>query len=213
MILRRALPLLLATPATAIAPISAARSQGRGVPPREAYRWRVMRQGSAIGTHNVTFTQRGEEVVALSDVTITPSFLGVVVYRYEHRYSEVTRGGRFVSVASRLNRNGTIVEVEARAGANGVEVQGPEGALRLPSGAVPLSWWEPQRFGGQVPLFGTSHGRPFDLRWAREALPGGGTRWRTAGEIEAVLDYDASGRWVGYSVRGDDGVTVSYAPA
>ncbi|MBB3898793.1 DUF6134 family protein [Roseococcus suduntuyensis] len=207
MILRRALPLLLAaSPGTAL-------SQGRGLPPREAYRWRVMRQGSAIGTHNVTFTQRGEEVVALSDVTITPSFLGVVVYRYEHRYSEVTRGGRFVSVASRLNRNGTIIEVEARAGANGVEVQGPEGALRLPSGYVPLSWWEPQRFGGQVPLFGTSTGRPFELRWAREALAGGGTRWRTAGEIEAVLDYTAEGRWVGYSVRGDDGVTVSYAPA
>lgn len=207
MILRRALPLLLA------ASPGAAFAQGRGTPPREAYRWRVIRQGSAIGTHTVTFTQRGEEVVALSDVTITPSFLGVVVYRYEHRYSEVTRGGRFVSVASRLNRNGTIVEVEARAGATGVEVQGPEGRLRLAPGHEPLSWWEPQRFGGRVPLFGTSTGRPFDLQWTREPLPGGGTRWRTAGEIEAVLDYDAAERWVGYAVRGDDGVTVSYAPA
>jgi len=207
MILRRALPLLLATPATALA-------QGRGaIPPREAYRWRVMRQGSAIGTHSVTFTQRGEEVVALSDVSITPTILGVVVYRYEHRYTEVTRGGRFVSVASRLNRNGRVAEVEARAGASGVEVQGPSGVLRLPAGAQPLSWWEPERFGGRVPLFGTSHGQPFDLQWSREALPGGGTRWRTAGEFEAMLDYSAAGRWVGYSVRGDDGVTVSYAPA
>lgn len=207
MIVRRALPLLLATPPTA------ALAQARGVPPREAYRWQVMRQGSAIGTHNVTFTQRGEEVVALSDVSITPSFLGVVVYRYEHRYTEVTRGGRFVSVASRLNRNGTVVEVEARAEGAGVRVRGPEGELLLPAGSVPLSWWEPQRFGGAVPLFGTSTGRPFDLRWTREALPGGATRWRTAGEIEAVLDYSAAARWVGYSVRGDDGSTVSYAPA
>jgi hypothetical protein len=207
MIVRRALPLLLAASPTA------ALAQGRGVPPREAYRWRVMRQGSAIGTHNVTFTQRGEEVVALSDVSITPSFLGVVVYRYEHRYIEVTRGGRFVSVASRLNRNGTVVEVEARAEGGGVRVRGPDGELRLAAEAAPLSWWEPQRFGGAVPLFGTSHGRPFDLQWTREALPGGAIRWRTAGEIEAVLDYTASGRWVGYSVKGDDGSTVSYAPA
>lgn len=207
MFVRRALPLLLASaPAVALA-------QGRAAPPREAYRWRVMREGSAIGTHNISFTQRGDEVVALSDVSIAPSFLGVVVYRYEHRYSEVTRGGRFVSVASRLNRNGRVVEVEARAGQGAVQVRGPEGELRLPANAVPLSWWEPQRFGGTTPIFGTSNGRPFELQWSREALPGGGTRWHTAGEIEAVLDYTPAGRWVGYSVKGDDGSIVSYAPA
>jgi len=203
MLHRRALPILLAA-----APAVAARAQGTG-----DYRWQVMRGGSNIGTHTVTFTRRREEVVALSDVTIAPSFLGVVVYRYEHRYVEVTRGGRFVSVASRLNRNGAIVEVEARATAAAVLVRGPEGELRLPAEAAPLSWWEPQRFGGAVPLFGTSTGRPPELRWAREALPQGGTRWRTAGEIEAMLDYNAAGRWIGYSVKGDDGSTVTYAAA
>jgi hypothetical protein len=172
-----------------------------------------MRAGYAIGTHTVSFTRRGEQVVALSDVSITPSFLGVVVYRFEHRYTEVTRGGRLVSVASRLNRDGTIVEVEARATPGGVLLRGPQGELRLPPDAAPLSWWEPQRFGGAVPLFGTTTGRPIELRWGREALPGGGIRWRTEGEIEAVLDYNAAGRWVGYSVKGDDGSTVSYVSA
>lgn len=200
---RRALPLLLAA-----GPAVAARAQSAG-----DYRWQVMRGGVNIGTHTVTFTRRGDEVVALSDVTITPSVLGVVVYRFEHRYSEVTRGGRFVSVASRLNRNGAIVEVEARATPDAVLVRGPQGAMRLPAEAAPLSWWEPQRFGGAVPLFGTSTGRPPQLRWAREALPQGGTRWRIAGEIEAVLDYNAAGRWIGYSVQGDDGSTVTYTAA
>lgn len=205
MIVRRALPLLLASamPGASLAQAS----------PREDYRWRVMRSGSAIGTHDITFTRRGAEMVALSDVSIAPSFLGVVVYRFEHRYAEVTRGGAFVSVSSRLNRNGTIVEVEARATPGAVLVRGPDGERRLPADAAPLSWWEPQRFGGAVPLFGTSTGRPPELRWTREALPGGAARWRTEGEIEAVLDYTAAGRWVGYSVKGDDGSTVSYTPA
>ena len=90
MILRRGLPLLLATPAMA---------QASG-----DYRWRVMRNGMAIGTQSVSFTQRGAERVALSETLIAPTVLGIVVYRYEHRYTEVTRGGRFVSVRSRLNR-------------------------------------------------------------------------------------------------------------
>jgi hypothetical protein len=204
MFARRALPVLLATPALA-GPVSAQA--------RTDYRWRVMRQGSAIGTHNVTFTGRGEERTALSDVVVAPTVLGVVVYRYEHRYTEMTRAGRFLSVRSRHNRNGRITEVSAEATTDGVVVRGPAGELRLPADAAPLSWWEPQRLGGAVPLFGTSTGRPADLRWTREARPGGAWRWRTAGDIEAVITYAADGRWIGYEVKGDDGSLVTYEPA
>lgn len=198
MIARRSLPLLLATPAFA---------QTGG-----DYRWRVMRNGTAIGTHDITFSERGGERIAVSENIVTPRVMGVVVYRYEHRLTEVTRGGRFVSVRSSLNRNGTITEVEAQAGSRGVSLRGPEGALNLPAQAVPLAWWEPQRFGGATPLFATTTGKALELRWSREAL-GHGVRWRTAGEIEATLEFDAAGRWVAYQVKGDDGSTVVYAAA
>jgi len=198
MIARRALPLIFATPAWAKA--------------GGDYRWRVMRGGIAIGTHNITFTERGGEHIATSENLVTPRVMGVVVYRYEHRLVEVTRGGHFVSVRSSLNRNGTITEVEAEASGQGVSLRGPAGRLNFPREAAPLSWWQPQRFGGGVPLFGTTTGQALDLRWTREALPGG-IRWRTDGEIEAVLEFDAGGRWTAYQVKGDDGSTVIYAPA
>lgn len=199
MIARRTLPLLFATPAMA---------QGTA-----DYRWRVMRNGTAIGTHNVTFAERGGERVALSENLVVPRVLGVVVYRYEHRVTEVTRGGRFVSVRSSLNRNGRMVEVEAEANGQGIALRGPEGALQLPANAVPLAWWEPQRFGGSIPLFGTTTGKPLDLRWTQERIPGGGVRWRTTGEIEAVLEFTTAGRWSAYQVKGDDGSTVIYEAA
>ncbi len=202
MIARRNLPMLLA-------PLAAGPALAQ-VP--ADYRWRVMRNGTAIGTHNISFTERAGERTTVSENLVTPRVLGVVVYRYEHRLTEVSRGGRFASVRSSLNRNGTITEVEAQAGPGGVALRGPEGALNLPAQAVPLAWWEPQRFGGSVPLFGTTTGKPLDLRWTREALPAG-VRWRTAGEIEAVLEFDASGRWTAYQVKGDDGSTVIYAAA
>lgn len=204
---------LLPPPRRALLALAAARPLSALADRPRDYRWRVMRAGMAIGTHDVTFTQQGARRTAVSEVMVAPRVLGVVVYRFEHRYTEVTEGGRFVSVVSRLNRNGRVVEVSAEALPGGVRVRGPEGELRLPPEAAPLSWWEPQRFGGAVPVFGTSTGRPMELSWTREARPGGGLRWRCAGEIEAVLDYDAAGRWVGYSVKGDDGSTVSYEPA
>jgi len=199
LVARRALPFLFVAPALA---------QSGG-----DYRWRVIRNGSAIGTQSVTFTQHGAERVAFAEMLVVPSVMGVVVYRFEHRYTEVTRGGNFVSVRSRLNRNGRITEVEADATPHGVALRGPEGALQLPANAAPLSWWEPQRFGGATPVFGTTTGRLMDLRWAREALPGGGVRWRTTGELEAVLEFAAAGRWSAYQVKGDDGINVIYEAA
>ena len=219
---RRLLPKLFAPTLTALLPGTARAQQprsGRGevpaipqaVPPMRAdYRWRVMRNGSEIGSHSVTFSQRGAELIATSDVSIMPKVLGVVVYRFEHRYTEVTRAGGFVAVQSRQNRNGSIVEVSAEAAPGRVAIRGPEGALNLPANAAPLSWWEPQRFGGAVPIFGTTTGRLMDLRWSRLALPGGGVQWRCQGEVDATLAYDANGHWVAYSVIGDDGSTVSY---
>jgi hypothetical protein len=172
-----------------------------------------MRNGTPIGRHDVTFSRRGEEQVAVSEVMVTPRVLGVVVYRFEHRYTEITRGGRFVSVTSRQNRNGTIVEVQAEATPRGIAIQGSEGERLLPAQAAPLSWWEPQRFGGAVPIFGTTTGKLMDLRWAREAIAGGSTRWRCAGEVEAMLDFAADDRWTAYQVLGDDGSTVIYEQA
>ncbi|TCH99957.1 hypothetical protein EJV46_04665 [Roseococcus sp. SYP-B2431] len=203
---RRLFPMLAATPALA-QPAPAPGPAGAG------YRWRVMRNGTHIGSHEVSFSRRGADLLTLSEVVVTPRVLGVVVYRFEHRYMEVTREGRFVSVASRQNRNGRIVDVQAEATPRGVAIRGSEGERMLPAEAVPLSWWEPQRFGGAVPVFGTTTGRLMDLRWTREAIAGGGTRWRCAGEVDAVLDFSADGRWTAYQVTGDDGSTVMYERA
>lgn len=176
------------------------------------YLWKVMRNGTEIGSHTVTFSRRGGDLVAVSDVSVTPRVLGVVVYRFEHRYTEVTRDGRFVSVESHLNRNGQIVDVRGEARADAVLLQGgPDGPQRLAANAAPLSWWEPQRYT-RVPIFGTTTGKLMDVTFRQESRPGGGVRWSTTGEVEAVLDYNAAGRWVGYRVKGDDGSTVIYAP-
>lgn len=177
------------------------------------YAFRVKRRGDVVGTHGVRFAQRGSETVAASDLVITPRVMGVVVYRYEHRYEEVTLGERFRRVTSRLNRNGRIVEVRGEAVPGAVLLDGTEGAQRLPADAAPLSWWLMPRLGGRVPLFGTTTGRAMALAWQSRRLPGGGSEFACAGDVTATVTFDVGGRWVGFAARGDDGADIAYEPA
>ncbi len=202
MITRRAAVLLPA--ALAAAPVVAS---------ERGFSFRVMRGGQAVGTHTVQFTTRGAEHVAVSDLRITPKFLGVVVFRYEHRYEEVTVGGRFRRVASRLNRDGRIVEVRGEAVPGAVLLDGTAGPQRLPADAAPLSWWEVARLGGRVPLFGTTTGRPLSLAWERRRPGDGGVEYACSGEVNATVHFDAAGRWDGFSARGEDGTDIAYIRA
>ncbi|WP_198371742.1 DUF6134 family protein [Roseomonas rosulenta] len=177
------------------------------------YAFRVKRRGDVVGTHVVQFAQRGSERVATSDLVITPRVMGIVVYRYEHRYEEVTLGERFRRVTSRLNRNGRIVEVRGEARGNAVLLDGTEGPQRLPADAAPLSWWVMPRMTGRLPLFGTTTGRALALTWQSRRLPGGGFEYACAGDVTATVTFTAAGRWAGFTARGEDGTDIAYEAA
>lgn len=179
----------------------------------DAIAFRILRKGEAVGTHTVRFAQHGTERVATSELLIAPRILGIVVYRYEHRYEERTQAGRFRSVASRLNRNGRVVEVRGEAVPGAVLLDGTEGPQRLPADAVPLSWWEMRRMGGAVPLFGTTTGRALALAWRARGGASGGPEYACSGDVNATVSFDAAGRWVGFSARGEDGTDIAYEAA
>jgi hypothetical protein len=177
------------------------------------YAFRVTRRGDVVGTHVVRFARRGAERVATSELVIAPKVLGIVVYRYEHRYEEVTLGDRFRRVVSRLNRNGRIVEVRGEAVPGAVLLDGTEGPQRLPADAAPLSWWEARRMGGRLPLFGTTTGRALALSWDTSRPPEGGIGYACSGDVTATLRFDAAGRWAAFAARGEDGTDIVYEPA
>jgi hypothetical protein len=198
---RRALPLLavpfLPRPAAAL--------------PAE-YRFRIMREGSQIGTHRVSFAPAGGgEMTARTDVDIAVRLAGFTVFRLTHRFAETWAGDRLRLATSRQDRNGKVTEMEARAEGNAVLVRGPEGAQRLPADAAPLTWWEPARFNR--PLFDNSTGKPVRVQWARAPLPGNGTRWVATGDTESEGIYTADGTWLGWRTKGEDGSIVTYERA
>jgi Family of unknown function (DUF6134) len=177
------------------------------------YRFRVLRQGSQIGTHRVAFAAAagGDELTARIDVEIAVRLAGITVFRLTHRFAETWAGDRLRLATSRHDRNGRVTEMEARAEGNAVLVRGPEGALRLPAEAAPLTWWNPARFNR--PLFDNSTGKPVRVQWSRAPLPGGGVRWIGTGDTDSEGTYAADGTWLGWKTVAEDGSTVTYERA
>ncbi len=178
------------------------------------YAFRIVREGREIGTHRVTFTDRGGgQWAADTAVDITVRLAGITVFRFTHRFQEVWAGTRLVGVASRRDRNGTVTEMRAEAAGGGIVVTGPEGRITLPAEAAPLTWWDVTRIEERRPLFDNAEGKRLSLNWTRTALPGGGRRWACTGDRDAAGDWAADGTWTGWTTKGDDGSVVVYQRA
>lgn len=202
---RRALPLL---PALPMLP----RPRSASAQPASEYRFRVVREGSQIGTHRVSFSPAsGDGTVARTDVEIAVRLAGITVFRLTHRFAETWAGDRLRLAVSRHERNGRVTEMEARAEGNALLVRGPEGAQRLPAEAAPLTWWNPRHF--DRPLFDNSTGKPLRVRWSRAPAPGGGVRWTATGDTESEGTYAADGTWLDWRTVAEDGSTVVYERA
>ena len=174
-------------------------------------RFRVVRQGSAIGTHRVVFAETAAGLTARTEVDIAVTVLGVTVFRFTHRFEEAWVGDRLAGASSRLDRNGSVTEMRAVAAEDAILVQGSAGRFRLAAEAAPLSWWDSRRL--DRPLFANDTGKPVALRWTHGALPGGATLWRASGEEESEATYAADGTWTGWRTKAEDGSTVVYERA
>lgn len=171
--------------------------------PSGGYRFRVLREGSPIGTHTV---RREVDGSVRTNVNLEVKLLSFTVFRYVHDYAERWRDDRLVGFASRTLRDGREARLELVASGDALQGRGPEGAVRLPAEAAPLSWWEPRHM--QRPLFDAGTGQLLAARPQRDRSDGL-TRWRAA-EREMAALYDAGDNWVGFTMRGEDGSAIRY---
>lgn len=189
-------------------PMACLAATARAVP--DGLNFRVLREGSPIGTHSVRFREmEGGRIGARSEVRIAVRIAGFTVYRYLHETDEVWAAGRLVGLSSRLDRNGKAGFAEARAEGDALLLQGSAGEARLPAHAAPLTWWRVASFSG-APLFDPRDGQPVAPRIERLAASPGQTRLRLIGGEGAEITWDAAGTWIGFATTGEDGSAVTY---
>jgi hypothetical protein len=164
----------------------------------------VFRNGTRIGQHVMTFSGDEMDRVASADASFIIKLGPVPVYRYKHRATERYRNGKFASIETSTDDNGKKLTVTAEVGSGAVMIEGPDGKIRAPADAAPLSHWNPAVFGR--PLFNQQTGKMLKVRVTR-AAPG---HWQIRGDTEIDDFYDEAGVWRGLKGKLEDGSTMEY---
>ncbi len=189
------------------------------VPPE--LRFNVMRNGSLIGHHGITFHQDGETIRATVVVEIVVRLGPIALYRYAHSVREVWRGGRFESMESETNDDGKPFRVRAIRGPEGVAIESSVAPRTvLPPTAIPLTHWNSLCM--ERKLFNPQDGLPIDSTIVPRgdesvALADGrtvrATHYSLVGKVALDDWYDADHMWTALRSKGTDGSNIEYRRA
>ncbi len=185
-------------------------------PPGDRLGFDILRKGSPLGHHVLTFATAGNRLTVKVEVSLLYKLLGITLFHYSHHCTEVWDGGEVVALDSRTDDNGMPRQLTARRGAGGLVVEAT-GTPRYtaPANALPATHWNQHELDG--PWINTENGkllRPHVAPAGTETIPAAGgrslnaRRFDLSGEVQMVMWYDRIG-WAGLSFdRG--GATIRY---
>lgn len=184
--------------------------------PEDAIRFEVLRNGDAIGRHEIDFRARGGDLLVDVAIDLRVRFLFLPVYGYSHRNQEVWRDGRLIALDTQTDDNGTAHRVRGRAEGDVFVVEGDEGRLSLAPDILPTSYWHPDSMAREQWLDTQGGGlvrsavRPVGSDTVMTAdAEVDAQRYRLEGDLTFDIWYrDAS--WVGLRFDGPDGSTIAY---
>jgi hypothetical protein len=188
------------------------------VPPTAGLNFRIVRHGSPIGTHSVTFTHAGEgDFDVRVAVEAHVSFGPIPLVAYTHHSHETWRGGKIAALEGQTDRNGKHLWMQAERGAAGLQVRGNGTEPYIaPEDALPTTYWTSRLL--QVPMIGTQDGglvHPHVAPAGTETLasaegPLRAHRFDLSGDLTFALWYDMDSVWAGMQFSAADGSIVHY---
>ena len=217
-IFRAARPILAGLALAAALPI-AAFAGIEGVPQDGALTFTVLRDGSEIGEHKITFNQTGGDlqVDINTDIKVTLPLIGIAVYRFEHQGHEVWRNGQLAALTSKTYDDGTDHKVDAAADGAALAVKSDIVDQTSAATIIPASLWNPALMQQSV-LLNTLDGHempvqietvgmePVDVKGAKRDAK----HIRVTGGLERDLWYTPEGSLVRVSFAAKDGSKIEY---
>ncbi|CAN5816152.1 hypothetical protein BH11PSE1_BH11PSE1_14690 [soil metagenome] len=173
-------------------------------PPSRRLVFHVLRNGTRIGEHVMSFAGDPASPTVTTDVRMTVKLGPVPVFRYRHHAVERWTGGRFASLETTTDSNGKAERVSARRTDSGVTIETAKGRITGPPGVCPFTHWNPEVFAG--PLFNPQEGKLLKVT-ARKVAAG---QWSVRGEAEIDDWYDDAGVWTALTGKLKDGSMLEY---
>ena len=199
--------LVLAGPAQAALPL----------PPGNALAFRILRDGSEVGTHRVSFSQRGDATVAQVATDIAVAYFSITMFRLAHRAAEIWDDNGFRGIESATDNNGTAEWMRAERDADGTLLVTGSGTApyAAPRGALASTYWNPAILG--APVISSQDGhltRDNVSDGPVERVPvADGTvlarRYEMGGDLGLAIWYDLQGQWAHLRFR-RDGSVITY---
>ncbi len=206
--------LLLAGAGLAARPAAAALP----VPPNGSLAFRLVRHGSEIGRHTLTFERQGEALSVRVAVDALVTVFSIPVVRYKLRVVETWQDGILAGLVGETNQNGTQEWVSARRTTEGLVVLGSKTDRYIaPEDAIAVTYWNKRMVNG--PMISLSDGvllRPKVERHPADTvrLASGDTiaaeHYNLSGAFDADVWYDQTDTWAGLAFDVADGSNVHY---
>ena len=212
--------LLAATGATLLAGLDlAAQAADLPVPPNGEIGFRILRNGSDVGRHQLNFEQDGDQLRVRIEIDIRVGIGPVALYRYQHHGTEIWQGGVLVRMDSHTDDDGDPENMRAERGPDGLHVSGSKtDSYVAPPGTLCSTYWN--RAMLQSRIISSQDGRLFTEQitkiGASLVMMAGGDSEMTAiqyqlrGDLPIDIWYDQDGQWahLTFTKRGSNIVYV-----
>jgi hypothetical protein len=188
------------------------------VPAGRSLAFDVIRKGSVIGVHRLTFDGDDRNVTVKVAVDLHVGLGPIVLFRYRHRAAEVWKEGRLDALDTETDNDGRECKVTGRRIDAGFVVEG-SGAPRYvaPENALPATHWNRRMLDG--PLINTQDGRlmqPEVKPLGIEPIPSASgapieaRHFALSGVVTLDTWYDLNAAWAGVRFQAADRSEVRY---
>lgn len=197
----------------------AAAAELAGVPESREIAFTVLRNGDAIGTHTLTFSEQDQalKVDIATDIKVELPLIGIAVYRFTHRGHETWRNGGIATLNSETDDDGTAHKLTVTQGAGNLRVNSDVGSHTSALDIVPASLWNPHLVQQSVllnTLDGTEMPVTVELQGTETIQAHGtdvqSTHYRVSGGLNRDLWYNDAGELVRVQFAADDDSKIEY---
>lgn len=174
----------------------------------------LVRNGDVIGSHTLSPTERGGDLIMDIAIEIRVRVLGITAYRYEHQNRETWTGGRLKAIDAKTNDDGDEEFCRVSQSGDGYDIAGTAFNGPVSGPLAPTSYWNYNNF--QTPRWiSTQSGKILDMTF-RNTTSAAGEVWNVSGpdNFATELAYDRLKEWRGcrFDARGTDIVYRETAP-